>query len=392
MIDFIIENAKTPLLPIEAGEREEIRTSKKLLNHIPRLVLAILGVAAVLLFTPLSQSDFAGFGLFSQDNLLAGQVLSSFKDVENQGDSLIIEKSLEAQAEQIERRIVEAGSFVYPSGYGFSGQGDVDDGFGGEELSGNILVQGNAFLGSSNPSSDLTDGIGVFGKEREQVVNYEVQTGDTLSYVAASFGLSTNTLLWANNLDSWSIIKPGQKLVILPTSGVLYEIKKGETLAAVVKKYKGDFDEVIAYNGLPADGLVKAGQKVIIPGGAMPVVYSQPRTRVAQSPSFIGPYSGISHQFPWGQCTWYVAQKRYIPFSGNAKQWLANAQKYGFQTGKEPRVGAIVATNETWYGHVAYVEMIQGDTITISEMSLGRGKIGYRTLNKNDRRIRGYIY
>jgi surface antigen len=36
--------------------------------------------------------------------------------------------------------------------------------------------------------------------------------------------------------------------------------------------------------------------------------------------------------------------------------------------------------------------MVQGDTITISEMSLGRGKIGYRTLNINDRRIRGYIY
>jgi LysM repeat protein len=193
-------------------------------------------------------------------------------------------------------------------------------------------------------------------------------------------------------LNYWSIIKPGQKLVILPTSGVLHEVKKGETLDKIVKKYKGDLEETIAYNGLPADASIEMGQKIVIPNGKK-AIYYQPRVQYAYQPSqYIGLYGGKSHRFPWGQCTWYIAQKRYIPWGGHAKYWLGNALSYGFQTGTEPVIGAIVATRETWYGHVAYVEAVSGDYITISEMSLGRGKLNTRTLNKNDWRIKGYIY
>lgn len=293
-------------------------------------------------------------------------------------------------------RLIQRGSFAYGSDYQPLAQADdSQEGFGGgDEFGTSIVIQDNAFLASANLYG-LT-AAGIFDKSRGSIITYEVQPGDTPSYIAASFGISTNTLLWSNNLNYWTTIKPGQKLVILPVSGVLHEVKKGENLANIVKNYKGDLDETIAYNGLPADGTISIGQKVIIPGGSKSIA-SQPTYALSRPDTgFTGPYSGISHKFPWGQCTWYVAQKRYIPWSGHAKSWLSNAGSYGFNVcwGRacEPVSGAIVATNETWYGHVAYIEAVQGDSIIISEMSLGQGILKTRALKITDKRIRGYIY
>jgi len=192
-------------------------------------------------------------------------------------------------------------------------------------------------------------------------------------------------------LSYWNLIRPGDKLIILPTSGISYEVKRGDTLANITKKYKGNTEETLAFNGLPADGSIKSGQKLIIVDGKKAFnSYRQPATQLASY--YKGPYSGKSHSFPSGQCTWYVAQKRYIPWGGNAKDWLYNAKRYGFQTGSEPAHGSIIVTKESWYGHVAYVEAVSGNNVTISEMSMGHGIRHIRTLSKNDWRIRGYIY
>lgn len=358
-------------------ERLISKTKKTFFSNLPHLL-----IAAVVLFSLfLIVQDKYVFALFG---------------TRNKEQSLIIEESLRAKFQEVEGRLLKEGSFVYGFGYGFSNpMGNLDDGFGGGEFTGNVLIQGIAFLGSSNPSSNLAS-KGIFDRQRSGIITYEVQAGDVPSYIAASFGISTNTLLWANDLSYWSIIKPGQKLVILPASGVLHEVKKGETLDSIVKKYKGDFNKTIAYNGLPADAAIKVAQEIIILDGEKAVVSRPSTTSTYQATQYLGPYGSKSRQFPWGQCTWYVAQKRYVPWNGHAKAWLSNARKYGFQTGTEPRVGAIMATNETWYGHVAYVEAVNGDYITVSEMYgipyWKKGKLATRTFNKNDWRIKGYIY
>jgi len=306
---------------------------------------------------------------------------------------------LKNQFREIEERVKREGSYVYVHDYQYSNQVSLNDGLGSGDGSNNpILVQRTAFLSLNNPSVNNYSGSG----QRTSIITYIVQQGDNPSSIAKHFGISTSTLLWANNLSYWSVIKPGDKLVILPTSGVLHKVKKGESLSQIVKKYKGDIEETITYNGLPADGSIKPGQTIVIPGGRKPTpTYSRPTVRLAyRVSSNYGVYGNKSHQFPWGQCTWYVAQKRYIPWSGHAKYWLSNAARWGYQVcwGRqcEPRPGAIVSTNESWYGHVAYVEAVNGDYITISEMNgvpwWRRGKLNIRVLHKNDWRIRGYIY
>ncbi len=263
-----------------------------------------------------------------------------------------------------------------------------------------LVIINNAIVGSS----------GFFDTKRN-IITYEVQEGDTPSEIADEFGISTNTLLWANNLtiESATRIKPGDKLVILPISGVRHTIKSGDTAATLAKKYSADAQKIISYNNLIDGEPLEVDSVIIIPDGKMPVPPKPKRPKIAlasisQNDSYdtsvINTLVGDthppahSHQFPWGQCTYYVALKRYIPWTGDAKNWLKNAVAFGYKTGKTPAVGSIVITTENRrYGHSAYVEAIDGEKITISEMNfVGLGIKSVRILPTNSPVIRGYIY
>jgi peptidoglycan DL-endopeptidase CwlO len=100
------------------------------------------------------------------------------------------------------------------------------------------------------------------------------------------------------------------------------------------------------------------------------------------------------NHFSYGYCTWYVANRRPVPWFGDAGQWWPNARAAGYPEGQTPQVGAILVTRESAIGHVAYVESVSGNTFTISEMN-------YTAWNVVDRRtitlggsvpIVGFIY
>lgn len=101
-----------------------------------------------------------------------------------------------------------------------------------------------------------------------------------------------------------------------------------------------------------------------------------------------------SDSFPYGYCTYYVAGKRAINWGGNAREWYGNAQASGHVTGSAPKVGAIMVTNESAYGHVAYVESVNADSsFTVSEMNYaGWGVVDYRTLSAGSVPLIGFIY
>ncbi len=99
----------------------------------------------------------------------------------------------------------------------------------------------------------------------DQITTYTIRDGDTVSKIADMFGISANTIYWANNLKRGQILKVGDVLVILPISGIQYEVKKGDTIKSLAKKFKSDPAEIIAYNNLPADGGLTVGDTIIIP-------------------------------------------------------------------------------------------------------------------------------
>jgi LysM repeat protein len=92
---------------------------------------------------------------------------------------------------------------------------------------------------------------------------YEVREGDTLSQIAAMFEVSINTIRWANDLEG--SIRPGQKLVILPVTGITHVVEHGGTIADIAEIYEADVNEIALFNGLDASIDLKPGEEVIVP-------------------------------------------------------------------------------------------------------------------------------
>jgi len=116
-------------------------------------------------------------------------------------------------------------------------------------------------------------------RNRTNLSEYTVETGDTLFSVAARFGLLPETLLWSNRYnigDDPHMIFPGQKLVIMPVDGTLHVWSAGEGLNGVAEFYQVTPETIINYpgNNLKMSTLgdlanpnIEPGTMLIIPGG-----------------------------------------------------------------------------------------------------------------------------
>jgi len=104
-------------------------------------------------------------------------------------------------------------------------------------------------------------------RARTEIIEYIVLSGDTISTIAEEYEVSVSTILWENDLSAYSIIRPGDKLAILPQSGITHKIKKGETISSIAKNYKADEEKVLEANKLAKDATLQVGDKLVIPGG-----------------------------------------------------------------------------------------------------------------------------
>ncbi|MBU0531670.1 M23 family metallopeptidase [Patescibacteria group bacterium] len=150
---------------------------------------------------------------------------------------------------------------------------------------------------------------------RRDVETYVVQDGDTISSISQGFGISTSTVLWANNLGAFSYIRPGDELKIPPTSGVLHTVKSGDTLIKLANEYEADEEKILNYNKLAsADDLV-IGEEIMVPGGYKKVAVpaksassgssSSGGSLSTYSGSYTGGTSGWIWPSPWRVITQY---------------------------------------------------------------------------------------
>lgn len=105
-------------------------------------------------------------------------------------------------------------------------------------------------------------------------ITYTVQAGDNVSVIAEKFGVSVETILWANgNLeDNPDYLQVGDELIILPVSGVYHTVAKDDTLESIAQKYKVRVEDITSYEGnyLQEPYTITVGQKLIVPGGRKP--------------------------------------------------------------------------------------------------------------------------
>ncbi len=99
---------------------------------------------------------------------------------------------------------------------------------------------------SANPLTNLSP-------VRDGLKRYKVRKGDTITSIAAEFGISRETVQWANG--GTRSVHVGDELVILPVSGILYEVKQGDTLDSIaadfsisqgiIKQHNADYQKIL---------------------------------------------------------------------------------------------------------------------------------------------------
>lgn len=132
-------------------------------------------------------------------------------------------------------------------------------------------------VGGPNPFVLIRDGLDPFtiipDRPRNQVIEYVIQRGDTVSDIAQRFGLDQNSIAWSNDRRSlWTLI-PGDTLLIPPVDGVAHEAVGDDTVAEIAEYYGIDDPYIIIdsdfnnLQGYTPDMQLPSGMRVFVPGG-----------------------------------------------------------------------------------------------------------------------------
>ena len=248
-------------------------------------------------------------------------------------------------------------------------------------------------------------------------VIYEVKQGESLKTIAGRYRVSVDAIRWSNfaalkNADK--DVSKGDKLILPPVDGVAVAAKDGDTPNSLASTYHVDAQAIVDFNYIrnAANVPLIPGTQLVIPGGRgpefekaaaplRPSLSNGPSSGSRSAPGYTVGSGGtavtaaVGNRFAYGYCTWYVFNRvPYIPWLGNAWEWYGNAQSYGWPTGQSPRAGAIMVTWESGWGHVAYVESVNGDgSWSVSEMNFkGWNQTSGRTIRPGGVPLIGFIY
>lgn len=156
---------------------------------------------------------------------------------------------------------------------------------------------------------------------------YTIQEGDTVSDIAARFGVDVDYILWNNPelVDDPDLLVPGQDIVIPSVNGLIYHVRLGDTLSDIADFYQIDVQSIVAFvpNRLESPDTLIEGAVLLLPGAVPPpppipaavtVVEStapppddpepapepEPEPEPAASSGFIWPWYGIITS-PYGE-------------------------------------------------------------------------------------------
>lgn len=244
-------------------------------------------------------------------------------------------------------------------------------------------LQGNTLLGASAPINISLQVLGALAGEipeegflgsRNEIIEYIVQPGDTLSHLADKFDISLNTLIWANDLSINSKLKIGQKLVILPVSGLIHHVKKGETISSIAELYEAEAEEIIFFNYLSEDGNIVVGDILIIPNGqklSLPIYTSVPAQVPLASSYFICPISSpctASQGLHWYNAIDFTHGKCGEPIYAAAQGTVLKV-KYGWNSGAGNYISILHPNGVvTMYGHLATMLVNSGQKVSQGQM------------------------
>jgi len=111
---------------------------------------------------------------------------------------------------------------------------------------------------------------------------HTVKEGESVEKLANRYGISPDTVRWANKLAEENVIHPGDEILVLPVNGVLHNVSRGQTLIGISELYGIPEQDIIEQNSIKG-GFILAGQELIIPGGK-PIIGKPKIVATAEQP------------------------------------------------------------------------------------------------------------
>lgn len=114
--------------------------------------------------------------------------------------------------------------------------------------------------------------LSVTGASTSTGSSYIVQSGDTLSGIAAQYGTTAAALASLNGISNPNVIYVGQTLKVAGTATTsntsTYTVQSGDTLSAIAAAHGLNTAALAAYNGITNYNLIYVGQQLKFTGGA----------------------------------------------------------------------------------------------------------------------------
>ena len=198
--------------------------------------------------------------------------------------------------------------------------------------------------------------------------SYQVQKGDSVSKIAAKFGISMDAIIASNNISNARRLREGELLRIPNMDGVPYTVKKGDSLSKIAGAQGVPLEVILDANDIRSDA-IQQGDVLFLPGARM----APEALKLALGELlFIYPVrSRITSPFGW----------RISPITGerhyHAALDLAGAAGTTVKAAMDGTVSSVGFNSvfgrfiilshdggyQTWYAHLSAASVKQGDRV-----------------------------
>lgn len=221
-------------------------------------------------------------------------------------------------------------------------------------------------------------------QERGKIITYTVEKGDTIETISKKFGISQDTIRWANDMtgDDLSV---GQEIKILPVTGIAHKVESGETVISIAKKYNTDAQGIIDF---PFNDFANyetytlvTGQILIVPNGIKPEEQNVIKRQVyiAEGPIPVSPggftypvHGEITQFFSWYHNGLDIAAPYGTPIVAAHNGTVTEVRVGSYDTGYGNNVWISNGDGiESHYAHMEAVNVSVGQAVTGGKTVVG---------------------
>lgn len=241
---------------------------------------------------------------------------------------------------------------------------------------------------------------------------YEVQPGDTVSSIAAIYGLQPQSIIWNNvEINNEDLLAVGQLLRIPAMDGIIHEVRLGDTLSDIAARYDVELGAMNAFvsNGIGSADDIQEKQLVFVPGGTVPPP-PEPEPEALQPAEFAGGEVAAPAAVPAAPAVPFTPSAGLIwPVTGPISSYMGSSHPLGIDVDlyNSPNAPVLASTSgtvifaggdpccsyglyvvivspggiETLYAHLSSINVVQGQQVSQGAVLGYAGCTGYCTGN-----------